>query len=142
MPNHQAIRVPPTALSFRSARSAPDRVTFWTKRISAAWRESVEGIIKVGKLLIEACEELDEAKAGKLLGREPHPQRLPFGYRTAYRLMKIARDERLVTHVSQLPPSWSMMHALATLTNEQFADVSAAGLIKHWSAVRSKRTSN
>ena len=38
-----------------------NRIAFWAASISAAWRESVEGILDAGRLLIEAQKELLDA---------------------------------------------------------------------------------
>jgi len=66
-----------TALAPAGGRS----VAAWAKLITAQWRETVEGILNVGRLLLEACAEIKArgGDIGELLGREPHVQRLPFG---------------------------------------------------------------
>jgi hypothetical protein len=56
---------------------------------------------------------------------------LPFGPRTAQRLMAIAGDERLTKapHASLLPQSWMTLYELTRLTDEQFAAAVADGAI-------------
>jgi len=56
---------------------------------------------------------------------------LPFGLRTAERLMEIANDARLTnpTHVSLLPPHWGTLHALSKLDPEEFEEKLADGTI-------------
>jgi len=83
-----------------------DVVAAWAVRITAAWRDTVEGIIQVGKLLIDARNALSNERGewGRLIGDNGQQSKLPFGYRTAYRLIEIAEDERILTHVSVLPP--------------------------------------
>jgi hypothetical protein len=56
---------------------------------------------------------------------------LPFGPRTAQRLMAIAGDERLTKapHASLLPQGWMTLYELTRLTDEQFAAAVADGAI-------------
>ena len=67
---------------------------------------------------------------GELLGRDPHPQRLPFAYRTAYTLMEIAADRRIVQHVAQMPPSWGTLYHLTKLDDAQFTKLLKSGVIR------------
>jgi hypothetical protein len=82
--------------------------------ISAAWQKGVESIIETG-------ERLHQAKADPDM---PHGSfeamiqcKLPFGPRTAQRLMAIASNTVLSnpTHVSHLPPAWGTLAELAKL---------------------------
>jgi N6-adenosine-specific RNA methylase IME4 len=108
-----------------------DVVAGWAVTITAAWGDTVEGIIEVGKLLIEARNALSNERGewGRLIGDNGQQSKLPFGYRTAYRLIEIAEDERILTHVSVLPPSWGTLHALTKLNDEQFATAIQTGAI-------------
>jgi hypothetical protein len=63
---------------------------------------------------------------GELVGREPHEQRLPFNYATAYRLMAIAADQRIVSHVKQLPPAWGTLTASPSSTTRSLPSVDKA----------------
>jgi hypothetical protein len=94
-----------------------DVVAEWAGKITAAWRETVEGVIEVGKLLIDARNALSNERGnwGRLIGDNGQQSKLPFGYRTAYRLIGIAADERILTHVSVLPPFWGTLHTLTKL---------------------------
>jgi hypothetical protein len=99
-------------------------------QIDVGRRLSVEAIIKTGNKLIEAKAALDHGKWGKLFEEGPlfhtdereldKPKLLPFGQRTAERLMRIAENPFLSnpTHVSILPPSWGTLDALAGLPIE------------------------
>lgn len=93
---------------------ANDLTEQWAGKITQAWRETVDGIFRVGDLLIAAkadptCrfDELD----------------LPFELRTAQRLIVIAKDQRLraATHVS-LPASWGTLYELTRLDDQQLDD--------------------
>jgi N6-adenosine-specific RNA methylase IME4 len=108
-----------------------NRVGYWAERIKAEWRESVDGILAAGQSLIEACKELqnDRGALSRLLGRDDHPQVLPFDYTVAYRLTKIAQSKRIVAYTQQLPPSWETLALITRLTDEQFDELLAAGEI-------------
>lgn len=104
-----------------------DRVAHWKQEICDMWQAAVESIISTGEQLIEAKEDLKGQKGawGKLCDE------LPFGERTAQRLMEIARDPRLTdtTHVSVLPPSWGTLYELTKLDDKTFKAAMAKGTI-------------
>lgn len=89
----------------------------WAKEIRAAHQQSVEAVIKIGRLLIAAKRSLPHGAFQKMIEQD-----LPFGLRTAQILMAIAKDQRLANakHVSLLPPHWSTLYALHELTDAQF----------------------
>ena len=97
----------------------------WARQISAAWRASIEAIFECGRLLIAAKDALDHGEFTKMVERD-----LPFGKRTAQRLMAIARDTRLTnpTHASLLPQSWMTLYELTRLSDDYFATAIADGL--------------
>jgi Protein of unknown function (DUF3102) len=78
--------------------------------ISAAWQKGVASIIETGSRLIEAKAEIDHGEFLAMI-----QLKLPFGRRTAHRLMTIAADSVLAngTHGSHLPPSWRTLYELA-----------------------------
>lgn len=99
------------------------RAEYWAPRINAEWRKSVEGIIGVGRQLIEAkaaCEHgeflrLFKGNAGAV--NEP----VPFVRETAERLMIVAGNSHLsnAAHAQHLPASWSTLYELSKLDDEQ-----------------------
>jgi hypothetical protein len=99
----------------------------WAARISACWRRGAESIIEAGRLLAAAKAALEHGAFTTLIETS-----LPFGSRTAQRLMAIAADERLSnpTRVSLLPPSWGAMYELTRLDDEQLDKSFAEGAIK------------
>jgi hypothetical protein len=86
----------------------------YADRIAATWQQAVESIIETGKLLIEAKDKLKHGEWQDML------QLLPFGERTAERLMAIARHPVLsdATHVSVLPPSWGTLYELTRVPDD------------------------
>lgn len=95
----------------------------WAARISSHWRESVNAIFEIGRLLQESKGQL---------GLKPWQEMcelLPFSENTAYRLIAISNDAKLFAHVQKLPPHWGTIHELTKLTDEQFKDALEGGVI-------------
>ena len=103
-----------------SARAA------WAVRIVGALRQSVEAILEAGRLLTEAKAALPHGAFTAMIETD-----LPFGARTAQRLMVIAADPQLAdpTHVSLLPPHWGTLYELTKLTDDEFAENRSTGKI-------------
>src|SRR5215831_2523559 len=91
----------------------------WAARITERWRASVESIIETGRLLLEAKATLPHGEFGAMCESQ-----LPFGARTAQRLIAIAQDNRLSNinsaHASLLPASWSTLYELTKLSDDEF----------------------
>lgn len=96
-----------------SVMTAADTSEFVT-RISAAWSRSVEAIFETGRLIAEAKAALPHGAFQRMIDSE-----LPFGARTAQKLMRVARDKRLTSagRVSSLPANWSTLSELTKLTD-------------------------
>jgi hypothetical protein len=88
------------------------KIADFADRICATWQNPVQSIMKVGRLLIQAKEELRHGEWTTMV-----EEKLPFSIRTAQKLMKIAQHPVLskATHESCLPPSWSTIYALIDL---------------------------
>ena len=78
--------------------------------IARRWQDSVLAIIDVGKLLMGAKNELPHGEFESMV----ESNKVPFGTRTARRLMAIATHSILSnrTHASDLPPSWMTVYEL------------------------------
>jgi hypothetical protein len=83
----------------------------WATCMCAAWQKTVASIIETGELLIKAKDAL-HGSFTDMVERD-----LPFGPRTAERLMQIAEHPVLSdpTHVSLLPASWGTLYQLSLL---------------------------
>jgi hypothetical protein len=115
-----------------AARTVDEIMNEGSLRVTAGLNKSVEGIIDAGRAMLDTHEELKPHHGAwsKFVGTDEAPGVLPVGYRTAYRLMDIGKAaERLLTHVSSLPPSWSTMAELARLPAETFKRGIEGGLI-------------
>ena len=92
----------------------------YAEQINGEWRKTVEGIFGAGRWLIQAKAELEESEFLELIGRHGEGL-LAFGYSTAYKLIAISTDQRLVSHVTlKLPPSWGTLHALSCLSDDEW----------------------
>ena len=82
----------------------------YANRIAAAWSQSIDGIIEVGRVLIEAKAALPHG-GFEIMVRD----RCPFGARSARCLMAIANHEVISNrnHGSELPVSWRTLYELA-----------------------------
>jgi Protein of unknown function (DUF3102) len=85
----------------------------WAKRICAASRATVAAMIKTGRLLILAKAKLKHGEFIAMLRND-----LPFGPRTAQRLMAIARSPAIskASNWSHLPNALSTLSDLAALS--------------------------
>jgi hypothetical protein len=94
------------------SRNTAPRANTWAAQIRAAWQSSLDGILEAGRLLIAAKAALAHGEFLAMVESD-----LPFGPRTAQRLMAIADDPRLTnaTHVSLLPPNWGTLYELTKL---------------------------
>lgn len=99
------------------ATATPDD---YAEAIRGAYRDTVEGIFRMGRLLIDAKEDLLHGEFESMVEED-----LPFGPRSARMLKTIARDERLRNrkHVSDLPPACSTLSRLTRLTDDKSAAV-------------------
>jgi len=84
------------------------------RRIRARWQDSAQAIIDVGLMLVEAKEQSPYGTWQWMFSPD-NPERLPFGDRTAQRLMQTVKNPVLTnpTHGSVLPPSWRTIHELS-----------------------------
>lgn len=88
----------------------PTRKRFFEDIIAASWQKSAQGIFDTSSALLAAKRELG-LDVFKTL-------QLPFGVRTRDRLIKIANCPVLATHVSQCPPHWGTLYALAQVSDK------------------------
>lgn len=88
----------------------------WIDRIAKRWRDSVEAIIDVGRLLLEAKAALPHGGWGSVVAG------LPFGERQIQMLVAIAADPRLSNPqcIALLPASWGTLYDLTRLSDGEF----------------------
>jgi hypothetical protein len=95
---------------------------YWAPKIHAEWRKSIEGILGVGRQLIEAKKACGHGEFLRLF--KGHPQAVadpvPFGEDTAERLMKVA-SHKVLSNSDQsrnLPQSWQTLYELTKLDDD------------------------
>ena len=97
----------------------------FVESIHSAYTDSIAAVFEMGDLLISAKRALAATDFNNMI-----ETKLPFGKRTAERLMKIAGHVGfpVATHVS-LPPSWGTLHVLTGLKPKAIAkEISAGGI--------------
>ena len=101
--------------------------------IAEAWRDGIESIIETGRRLIEKRKELKDKPGewSRLIGDNQWAGNglLPFTPQHAYRLIKIAEDKRLLTHVLVLPSDTYTLYQLTRLSADRFDELLASGAI-------------
>jgi hypothetical protein len=106
---------------------------YWAPRINAEWRKSVKGILGVGRQLIAAKKSCEHGEFLRLFKGHDRAvsEPVPFGERSAERLMQIALNDVLLnpTHASDLPQSWMTLYELTRLDNETLVAGIKAGEI-------------
>ena len=104
------------------------KLTFFVNKITTTWNKQVESILDTGRLLIQAKKELEHGQFTKMI-----EEQLPFGERTAQRLMTIAEHPVLSnpTHVWVLPSSWGTLYQIAAnIPEERLEELLKDGTIK------------
>ncbi len=98
----------------------------WAVEIRTAWQKTVEGIFEVGRLLIEAKEEISHGLFEEMIRED-----LPFSPRAARMLMSIPKNDNLVNrkHASVLPPSWDTLYELSKQDDGTFSLMLDKGVI-------------
>jgi site-specific DNA-methyltransferase (adenine-specific) len=96
---------------------------YWCDRVRKKLGESAQNVIDAGRLLIEAKEKVGHGNFERMFADHDQPvaEPLPFGVRTAQRLIAIADDGcwlSKATHASLLPSSWMTLYELSRLPGE------------------------
>jgi hypothetical protein len=88
------------------------------RRIRERWQDSVQAILDVGGMLIEARQATKHGE-WQYMFSEANPNRLPFGDRAARMLMQTSSNRVLSNrnYSSDLPPAWRTLYELSTLAD-------------------------
>jgi Protein of unknown function (DUF3102) len=99
----------------------------FARRIRDRLRETVEAVIEVGKVVLEAKSLLAHGDFESMVRDD-----LGWSPRTAQRFMSIARHPVLsnATHVSCLPPSWGTLAELARVEPKHLEAAIASGMVR------------
>lgn len=95
---------------------------WYAKVISGEWQKSIEGIVEVGRQLLQAKKNCEHGEFLRMFkGHENSvSDPVPFGKRTAQMLIEIASHGVIsnAKFVSHLPQSWSTLYELTKLDDE------------------------
>jgi hypothetical protein len=112
----------------REETTGTDRpsVGYYVAWIKSEWRTATASLIETGRILIEAKKNLDHGEFGPMIRTK-----LPFGERTAEKLMAIARHPIISnpTHESHLPPRQEALYLMTRLPLEELEKMLADGTI-------------
>ena len=100
-------------------------VACYAESIGESWRHSVEAIMEVARLCVEASERLTPQERRELVDR------LPFSDTVFSKFIKIGKSERLQAPDVQrlLPPNWTIIYSLAGLHKYDLDQVIAARVV-------------
>ncbi len=103
--------------------SPSENIGKYKKKIETAWNKCAESILQVCNELNDAKENLEKDVFERLL------KQLPFGKRTAERLLSIGRNDLISTHIKAMPPSWGTLYEISTLENEELEQAVTTNII-------------
>lgn len=83
----------------------------FVQRISDSWRESVEKILQTSQILVESEKELSDIDFLDMIGQ------LPMSQSTVSKLLLIGKNNYLPKKVSYLPPHWTTIYEISTMSN-------------------------
>ena len=108
----------------------------WAQVINADWRKSIESIIQTGRDLAAAKAELPHGEFGKMVDQD-----LIFTIQTADKLMKVAGHPAIANYATSrnLPPSWTVLSQLTSLSEADFTDAQERGLVTPDTTIRDAR---
>jgi hypothetical protein len=92
----------------------------YAARINQALGKTVEAIFETGRLLLEARDKLEHGKWERLFAEG----RVPISVATARKFIEIYKRREMLTNRSDrndLPPSWTILYALARLPDDTLA---------------------
>ena len=110
----------------RSAMDPKTESTAWSAKITQQRQASLAAILECGNLLRQAKDRLAHGEFQNMIERD-----LPFGPRTAQRLMALAAHPCITnaTYASHLPGSWDTLYELTKLSDAAFGERVADGSI-------------
>lgn len=103
--------------------TAPTRAEF-VERIKGYWHRTREGVLAIGRSLMEAKEALEHGEFTDMLEQD-----MPFSPRSARAYMQIASDPRIEKwqHAAVLPESGRALIEVTKLSDEAFTAAAAVG---------------
>ena len=84
----------------------------YVQRISDSWRESVEKILQTSQILVLSEKELSDIDFLDMVGQ------LPMSQSTVSKLLLIGKNNYLPQKVTSLPPHWTTIYEISTMSND------------------------
>lgn len=99
---------------------------WWIGEILDAWQKTAVSLVATGKRLVEAKAALPKGEWIRMVNSD-----LPFSYKTAQMLMKIASDQKIAENIktNKLPVSVRSLYEITKLEPRQFRDAIKVGRI-------------
>jgi len=124
-----------------TARAATQRQqrSYYITEINARWNKSLDGIIGIGKLLLDAEKTLDKQEYIRLTKKD-----LPFSYSVLRKFIRLASCSRITNPANRsiLPHSWNTLYEISQMSATCFETAKKQGIITpkcHWLAVKAYR---
>lgn len=89
-----------------------DIIQSFVQRISDSWRESVEKILQTSQILVLSEKELSDIDFLDMVGQ------LPMSQSTVSKLLLIGKNNYLPQKVTYLPPHWTTIYEISTMSND------------------------
>lgn len=86
-------------------------VQSYVERITDSWRESVEKILQTSQILVESESNLSDLDFLNMVGQ------LPMSQSTVSKLLMIGKNNYLPKVVKSLPPHWTTIYEVSTMSN-------------------------
>lgn len=106
----------------KKKRGLLHEAAYYAAAINTEWRKSVEGVLEVGRLLIQAKEKCEHGDFLRLFKGHENAvsEPVPFGADAAQQLMKVASHSVIsnAEFVRYLPQSWGTLYELTKLDDE------------------------
>jgi len=83
----------------------------FVQRITDSWRESVEKILQTSQILVESESELSDLDFLNMVGQ------LPMSQSTVSKLLMIGKNNYLPNVVKSLPPHWTTIYEVSTMSD-------------------------
>ena len=100
-------------------------VSHYVQQITENWKKSLESVLNVARLLVEAEQKLNK-KEWRTLVKE-----LPFSKSITSRLLSVGKDKRITdpVHLSILPFSYATLYEISLLTDDEFKKAKCQGIL-------------
>ncbi len=113
--------------------------SYYVTEINARWNKSLDGIIGIGTLLLDAEKTLDKQEYIRLTRKD-----LPFTYSVLRKFMRLASCSRITDPANRsiLPHSWNTLYEISQMAAASFEKAKALKIITpkcQWRVIKAHR---